>query len=240
MIAVSVSSKRRLLTVSAWLLLVTLFLIRAQAVSAKPLALAIQNASENAGSENSSEDETTQFKHSASVRLLSKMTGLSPDGAYWLAVVLNFAIVAAAIAWISKQTLPQAFQNRTAAIQKSLEEARRASEDANRRLREVESRLAQLDQEIAQMRKLSEKEAVNEEQRARTAAGEEAERILLSAEQEIRAAIKAGKRELTAYAANLAVSLASKQIRVDTPTDEVLVRRFSRQLSSDGSQGNKA
>ena len=43
------------------------------------------------------EDETTPFKHSASVKLLAKITGLSLDGAYWLAVVLNFAIVAGVI-----------------------------------------------------------------------------------------------------------------------------------------------
>ena len=45
------------------------------------------NAAPNPSPEpNSGEDESAQFKHSASVQLLSRITGLSLDGAYWLAV----------------------------------------------------------------------------------------------------------------------------------------------------------
>src|SRR6266576_2945945 len=54
----------------------------------------------------SSEDETAQFKHSASVKLISRVTGLSLNGAYWLAVGINFAIVVFVIAWASKKHLP--------------------------------------------------------------------------------------------------------------------------------------
>lgn len=201
---------------------------------------AVQQAPANGTPETKgSEDETAQFRHSASVRLLSKIAGLSLDGAYWLAVVLNFAIVAGLIAWFSKKNLPGMFRSRTASIQKSLEEARRASEDANRRLSEIEARLARLDDEINEMRSASEKEAAAEEERIKAAAAEDARRIAESAGQEIDAAAKAARRELTAYAAELAVTLASKQIRVDAPTDQALVRRFGQQLSSDGSPGKK-
>ena len=51
-----------------------------------------------------------QFKHSASVKLLSKITGLSMDGAYWLAAGLNFAIVIGVIAWMSGKHLPATFR----------------------------------------------------------------------------------------------------------------------------------
>jgi F-type H+-transporting ATPase subunit b len=196
------------------------------------------NAAPNATPEpNSGEDETAQFKHSGSVQFLSRITGLSLDGAYWLAVVLNFAIVVVIIAWASKKNLPAMFRNRTASIQKSLEEARKASEDANRRLSEIESRLGHLDDEIHQMRAASEKEALAEEERIKASAAEEARRISESASQEIAAATKAARRDLTAYAADLAVSLASKQIRVDTSTDQALVRRFAQQISTDGGTG---
>jgi F-type H+-transporting ATPase subunit b len=184
--------------------------------------------------EASGEDETAQFRHSASVQLLSKITGLSLEGAYWLAVILNFLIVAGLIGWFSQKNLPGAFRNRTATIQKSLEEARQASEDANRRLAEIESRLSRLDDEIAEMRAASEKEAAAEEERTKAATAEEARRILESAQQEIDVAGKTARRELTAYAADLAITLASKQIRVDTATDQVLVRQFAQQLSNDG------
>jgi len=181
----------------------------------------------------SEEDPTAQFKHSASVRLLSRITRLSTDDAYWLAVVLNFAIVVGAIWWFSKKNLPAMFRNRTASIQKSLEEARKASEDANKRLSEIESRLSRLDQEISGMRAMSEKEAAAEEERIKAGTAEESRRIVESAQQEIAAATKAARRELIAHAADLAVTLASKQIKVDATTDQALVRRFAQQLSGD-------
>src|SRR6266568_7821032 len=215
-------------------------LIHAQTTEPGRSATPAESAPANAAPEQKGEEETAQFKHSASVKLLSRITGLSNEGAYWLAVVLNFAIVAGLIAWFSKKNLPAMFRSRTASIQKSLEEARKASEDANRRLSEIESRLARLDDEIAEMRGASDREAAAEEQRIKAAAEEDARRIVESATQEIAAATKAATRELTAYAADLAVTLASKQIRVDTPTDQALVRRFGQQLSSDGAPGKKA
>jgi len=190
--------------------------------------------------QSSSEDETAQFKHSPSVRRLARITGLSDVGAFWLAVFINFAIVVGVIAWLWNKNVPAAFRNRTALIQKSIEEARRASEDANRRLSEVEARLGRLDEEISSMRALSEKEAAAEEERIKAAAAEDAHRIAESARQEIEAAVKSARRELTAYAADLAVSLATKQIRVDVTADQALVRRFAQQLSDGGAPGKKS
>jgi len=197
-----------------------------------------QNAPANASSQptEASGEDTDQFKHSASVRFLSRITGLSLEGAYWLAVIINFAIVAVVIVWASKKNLPAVFRNRTSSIQKSIEEARRASEDANQRLAQIESRLSRLDDEIAQMRVVFEREAAAEEQRIQRAAEEDARRIVESAEQEISQAAKAARRELTSYAADLAVTLAAKQIRVDTPTDQALVRRFANQLANGGNE----
>ena len=190
--------------------------------------------------QSSSEDETAQFKHSPSVRRLARITGLSDVGAFWLAVFINFAIVVGVIAWLWNKNVPAAFRNRTALIQKSIEDARRASEDANRRLSEVEARLGRLDEEISSMRALSEKEAAAEEERIKAAAAEDARRIAESARQEIEAAVKSARRELTAYAADLAVSLATKQIRVDVTADQALVRRFAQQLSDGGAPGKKS
>ncbi|PYX70547.1 MAG: ATPase [Acidobacteria bacterium] len=177
------------------------------------------------------EDETTEFKQSASVAFLARITGMSLKHTYWLAVVLNFAVVSVAIFWFSKKFLPGMFRDRTAAIQKAIEEARKASADANRRLSEIEARLSKLDVEIGSMRAAAEREAVAEEQRIKAAAEEDTRKIIESAEQEIAAAAKQARRELTAYAADLAVSLAQRQIHVDAATDQVLVRSFADQLS---------
>jgi F-type H+-transporting ATPase subunit b len=185
------------------------------------------------------EDDQSQFKQSPSVRLVAKLTGLDLEQAYWVCVLLNFAVIAAAIFWISKKNLPGVFHNRTASIQKAMEEARKASEEANRRLAEIEARLSKLDVEIAGMRAAAEKEAAAEEQRIKAAAEEDARKIVQSAEQEIAAAAKAARRELTAYAADLAVSLAKKQIHVDAATDQALLRNFAQQLSTNGGEAAK-
>jgi F-type H+-transporting ATPase subunit b len=185
------------------------------------------------------EDDQDQFKHSASVQLVARITGLDLEHAYWVCVLLNFVVIAVAILWLSKKNLPGVFRDRTASIQKAMEEARKASEDANRRLGEIEARLAKLDVEIGGMRAAAEKEAAAEEQRIKAAAEEDARKIVESAEQEIAAAAKSARRELTSYAADLAVSLAKKQIHVDAATDQSLLRDFARQLTSNGGESGK-
>jgi len=182
------------------------------------------------------EDDNDQFKHSASVQFVARLTGLSLEHAYWACVVLNFAVIALAILWISKKNLPGAFRNRTASIQKAMEEARKASQDANRRLADIEARLSHLDAEISNMRVAAEKDAAAEEQRIKTAAEEDARKIVEASGQEVQAAARLARRELKAYAADLAVSLAQKNLHVDTATDHKLVLTFSQQLSANGEE----
>lgn len=187
------------------------------------------------------EDESAQFKHSSSVRLVSKLTGLDLESAYWLCVALNFVVIAGAIVWLSRKYLPHAFRNRTASIQKAIAEARKTSEEANRRLADIESRLSRLDSEIEEMRATAEKEVASEDERIKIAAAEDVRRIVASAEQEIAAAAKSARRDLTTYAADLAVALARKQIQVDAATDQALVRSFTQHIagSGDGLGGKK-
>jgi len=185
------------------------------------------------------EDDTAQFKHSSAVKMVARLTGLDMEHAYWLCVILNFAIVAGAIFWFSRKNLPGVFRNRTALIQKAMEEARQASADANRRLSDVEARLSRLGAEIAAMSAAGEKEAAAEEQRIKAAAEEDARRIVEGAGHEIDAAAKAARRDLTAFAADLAVSLAGKQIRVDEASDRALVGSFAQQLSLNGGDSGK-
>ncbi len=175
-------------------------------------------------------DEMAEFKQSASVRAIARLTGLNLQQSYWLSVVLNFVVIAAVIVWAGRKYLPGMFRERSAAIQKAMQEAQIASEEARRRLAEIESRLMKLDGEIGMMRDAAEKEGLAEEARIQAAAEEDARKIVASAEQEIAAAVKAARRQLTAYAADLAVGLARKQIHVDAATDQALVRDFAGQL----------
>ena len=241
-----------LFTFAAFLLL-TWFAVAGRAATQKPYSspASAQQSSNTSGQhslsqqlvretrEAAGEDDQSLFKQSPSVLWVAKVTGMNLEHAYLLCVLLNFVVIAVAIFWLSKKNLPGLFRNRTASIQKAMEEARQASEEANRRLAQIEARLSKLDVEISGMRAAAEQEAAAEEQRIKAAAEEDARKIVESAEQEIAAAAKAARRELTAYAADLAVSLAKRQIRVDTATDQALLRSFAEQLSADGGETRK-
>ncbi len=192
-------------------------------------------SNEAAGHEGKEEqEENAEFKQSPSVQFVAKITGLSLSAAYWLLVILNFAIIGGLIGWALKKNLPAMFRSRTESIRKSMDEARRASEDANKRLGEIEDRLSKLDSEISEMKQKAEADAAAEEQRVRASAEEDGRKIIAAAEQEIESAAKSARRELKAYAAELAISLAEKRIQVDKSTDEALVSTFVRQLGKDG------
>ncbi|HLK33403.1 MAG TPA: ATP synthase F0 subunit B [Terriglobales bacterium] len=189
----------------------------------------LAEASREAAGENG---ENAQFKFSPSVRKIGKLLGIGTHGAYWLAFILNFAVLALLIYLVSRSRIPAMFRSRTASIRRAMEEASRASAEANRRLAEIEARLARLDQEIAAMQQQAEREAASEEEKLRLATAEDARRIVEASEQEIAAAANLARRELTAYAAELAVALAEKRIRIDHDTDAALVRGFAEQLGN--------
>jgi F-type H+-transporting ATPase subunit b len=204
--------------------------------SAGPAHQLAHESREAAGEE---QDEMEEFKHSTSVQAISRLTGLNTRQSYWLSIVVNFAVIAGVIIWAGRKYLPGIFRDRTAAIQRAMREAQEASAEARRKLDEIEARLQKIDVEIATMRAAAEKEGKAEEARIQAAAQQDARKIVASAEQEIAAAGKAARRQLTAHAADLAVRLAEKQIRVDSATDQVLVRNFAGQLGSANQNSGK-
>ena len=189
----------------------------------------VHESREAAGEE---KDEMQEFRRSPSVQMISRITGLNLQQAYWASVLLNFAVIAALIIWAGRKFLPGIFRDRTLAIQRAMQEAQKASAEARRKLAEIESRLQKLDVEIGMMRDAAEKEGAAEEARIKAAAEEDARKIIAAAEQEIEAATKAARRQLTAHAADLAVGLAQKQIHIDAATDQALVSNFASQLRS--------
>jgi F-type H+-transporting ATPase subunit b len=177
------------------------------------------------------EEENADLKHSATVRLLARMTGLNVHGAHLLALTLNFAVIVAVVIWAGRKYLPGMFRKRSEAIQQALTEARAASQDANRRLADIENRLRQLDVEIGQMQLAAEKEANAEDERIAKATEEDIRKVVRAAEQEIAAAAKQARRELSTHTADLAIALARAQINVDPNTDQMLVRTFATHLA---------
>lgn len=204
--------------------------LKNDAGAAQPRA-AEKNPEEAASKEHS---ETDQIKNAPSVQWIARKTGLSNTQAYWLCIVLNFAIIVAFLAWVAKKVAPGTFQSRSESIQKRIEEARKTSEEARRRLTEVEGRLSRMDSEIAEMRRQGDETAQAEEKKIQAEVEQERKRIVTSAEQEIAAAASAARRELKAYAGELAIQLAEKRIKVSKDTDQSLVRDFTSQLRKDG------
>lgn len=208
-----------------------------QAAPPGPGAELAKETREAAGEEE--EEENAKLKHSSTVLKLARATGMSAHAAHMAAFAFNFALVLFLVYWFGRKSIPQMLRNRTASIQKALEEARAASQDANRRLADIEARLQKLDGEISQMQAVAEKEAAEEEMRIQRAAEEDSEKIIFAAKQEIEAAAKQARRELTVLTADLAITLAQQQIRVDSGTDQALVRNFAGQLSKNGGKGGR-
>jgi F-type H+-transporting ATPase subunit b len=207
----------------------------------EPAGPARQLAHQSREAAGEEKDEMEEFKRSPSVSWVAEKLHISLQTSYWLSILLNFVVIGAAMVWAGRKYLPGIFRDRTAAIQKAMQEAQKASEEARRKLAEIEARLQKLDVEIGMMRDAAEREGAAEEARIQAAAQEDARKIVASAEQEISAAAKAARRQLTAHAADLAVGLARKQIHVDAATDHALVRNFSGQLGSaenSGKDGN--
>jgi F-type H+-transporting ATPase subunit b len=194
-----------------------------------------QLAEETREATGAEEEEHADLKHAAPIRWLARKTGLSSHGAHLVLISVNFAIIVAIVFWAVRKFVPGMLRNRSASIQRALEEARAASQDANRRLAEIENRLRQLDVEIGHMQAAAEKEGDAEEVRIQQAAEEDMRKVVLAAEQEIAAAAKQARRELTTHTAGLAIALARKQINVDSNTDQVLVRIFAAKLAAPAS-----
>src|SRR5512140_1296090 len=175
-------------------------------------------------------EEADAIRNAPAVKWIARHTGLTNNGAYWLCIGLNFAVIFFAMAGLMRKMLPGYFRGRTSTIQKGIEEARKMSEDARRRLAEVEGRLSRLAADIAAMQREADENAKAEEQRLVAGGEEERRRIVASAEEEIEMAAKSARRELKAYVAELAVQLAEKKIRVSKDTDEALVRAFTAEM----------
>jgi F-type H+-transporting ATPase subunit b len=180
--------------------------------------------------------DNEEFKYSASVKWFSKLTGMDAEKGYWVFTTLNFAIVGVVLLAIWRSVWPKMVATRNERIAKGLEDARRASAEAQRRLGDIESRLSKIDTEIAGIHSQAESEAKAEEARIKAASEEEKRRILQAADQEIASATANARRELKAFAANLAVSIAQQRIasNIDNGSDEQLVREFARRLGREG------
>jgi F-type H+-transporting ATPase subunit b len=102
---------------------------------------------------------------------------------------------------------------RTAAIQKSLDEAQAARAEATRQQEENETRLRAAHAEAAAIRAQAMKEASEEQKRLVEAARAESQRLVESAKAQMDADVRRAREELRRELADLATAVAEKLVR---------------------------
>jgi len=146
----------------------------------------------------------------------------------------NFIIMAGAVGYLIVKNAGPFFASRSRKIREEMIQGEEARQDAERRAAEVDRRLANLEADIAGLRAESQKEAENEVERMRRRTAAEMAKIEAHAGQEIAAAGKTARAELKRYAAELALGLAERKIRMrmNAETQDALVGGFVHELDS--------
>ncbi len=136
---------------------------------------------------------------------------------------INFVLLASLLGWLMARRLPPFFSGRTRSIQKEIAEARELKEKAEARTAEMERRMANLEHQIAELREAAKKELAAEEARIQQETEWAAARLEANAKGEIASALTQARRELRAFAAELAVDLARRKVE-ERMTPEIQVR----------------
>ena len=153
----------------------------------------------------------------------------------------NFLLIGGAIWYLGKKYAAPLLSQRVRAIREDMELSARAVAEASQRLTQIEEKLQRLGEEIQQLRQSALQEAAAEQARIEAMAGSEAGKIVQAAEQEIAVAVKAARRELQRYTAELAVGLAEKRIRetISLEAEKRILRSFVNDLTDGAGRKSK-
>jgi F-type H+-transporting ATPase subunit b len=179
------------------------------------------------------DDPDAAFLHSSTVQSVARILHLKLDTTVALLLGINFAIIFFAIVIPLKRTMPKIFRKRSETLSQDLTSARQATADAQARLSAVEAQLAGLAKEIKKLTAQVEQDSREDEKRIKASLGEESDRIVAAAEQEINAALTQAKRGLRNFAADLAIGQAEKQIALTPETDRALIAEFVAGVAGD-------
>lgn len=149
---------------------------------------------------------------------------------YWfdqLVKFVNLSLVVGLLFFLLRKPVMAFFRTRARQIDENLTAAARAREEAERRLEAVKAEVAGIEAKIADSLTAARREGEAEKERIVRQAREEAERMLGAAEREIENRIRAGRKELKQYAAELAVEKAREEIsrRITDAEDAALIER---------------
>ena len=146
--------------------------------------------------------------------------------------LVNFAILVGVLGYLMRKPAGEFFKSRTQEIERGIIEGEKAKREGEQRVAEVERRLAGLGAEIERLRANMRQEMAAEGERIRLETERHIHRIEEQATQEIESMLKAARRELKLYAADLAVKAAEEQLkgRVTRDVENTLVNSFVDQL----------
>jgi F-type H+-transporting ATPase subunit b len=149
-----------------------------------------------------------------------------------LARLVNFAILAGSLYYLLKSPMKGYLANRSEQVRGDLASAAEMRRAAAAEIEAIDRKMRALPAELAAIRDQGGRDVEQEEARVAAAAAAERERLLEQARREIDLQVRVAERDLVAYAADLAVGIASDRIRKNI-TDEdqqALVDRYVRQL----------
>jgi F0F1-type ATP synthase membrane subunit b/b' len=147
--------------------------------------------------------------------------------------LVNFAILAAGIAYLFVKVAFPAFRNQQKQILDGMAQAEVRAKEAAAQAAEIDKRMAGLEAEVAVLREKSRAEMAAEAERITRETEQSIEKIRRSAESEIAAIGKAARQQLKRYSADLALDLAKKKIesRMDGAVQAELLARFGAGLT---------
>jgi F-type H+-transporting ATPase subunit b len=141
---------------------------------------------------------------------------------------INFVILVGGLGYVLRKPLANFFLQRSASIQKSLDEGRKALEASQAQLQGVENRLSRIEEEMASFRTAAFEEMKAEREHLRGTTANEVEKMLESIRVQMEVATKQARLELRLFGAQQAVELARQMIgqRLDEAGQRRLVAQF--------------
>ena len=149
-----------------------------------------------------------------------------------IARLINFAILAGGLVYFLRSPLMKHLEARGTQIRQDLVTAAEMRAAASAQLADIERKMTALPAELDALTRQGAEDVKTEKARIAQAAAAERERLIDQTRRDIETRLRIARRELTAHAAQLAVTVAEERIRRTITSDDQLrlVDRYTAQL----------
>jgi F-type H+-transporting ATPase subunit b len=131
----------------------------------------------------------------------------------WILKTANMLLFIAALAYVVRGPVKNAFAERSATIRRAADEARERREKADRMAGDIQARLSAIEAEVRAIHERALAEGERQKRELVAAAEAESEKILANARNEVNNRLKFARKELTEYAGELAAQRAEQILR---------------------------